>query len=282
MPTMERNDGERERCGTGIEAIDHILNGGIPRGNTVLISGSVGTGKTSICIEFLIRGALNNENSLYLSVTEPTDKLLKNVIPFDFFDDRLMKQGKLQFIDLPNVYAELGIDKEDMDTQSTRLLVDSIAGQVEEQKIRRLVLDSVTSVCYRIKDQERIRDFLLRLGTVLSAKGCTSLLVSEIRSSEEGYSRWAVEAALADGVGEHDAAEGRSVLRHDPGDARSLRGEEGARGRLRHLDDPEPEHHRRPRDPRDPAGAHLVRRLHQSDHDGPGEAPPARNRRREP
>ncbi len=175
MPTKEHEAGERERCVTGIEAIDHILNGGIPRGNTVLISGSVGTGKTSICIEFLIRGALNNENSLYLSVTEPTDKLLKNVIPFDFFDDRL-------------------------NTESTRLLVDSIAGQVEEQKIRRLVLDSVTSVCYRIKDQERIRDFLLRLGTILSAKGCTSLLVSEIRSSEEGYSRWGVEEALADGV----------------------------------------------------------------------------------
>ncbi len=200
MPTKEREAGERERCVTGIDAIDHILNGGIPRGNTVLVSGSVGTGKTSICIEFLIRGALEGENSLYLSVTEPTDKLLKNVIPFDFFDDHLAKQGKLQFVDLPKIYEELGIDKEDMDFKEARLLASRIASIVEEQKIRRLVLDSVTSVCYRIKDQERIRDFLLRLGTLLSAKGCTSLLVSEIRSTEEGYSRWGVEEALADGV----------------------------------------------------------------------------------
>src|SRR3989449_168589 len=200
MPTKERDAGERERCVTGIDAIDHILNGGIPRGNTVLISGSVGTGKTSMCIEFLIRGALEGENSLYLSVTEPTDKLLMNVIPFDFFDDKLAKQGKLQFVDLPKIYQELGIDKEEIDFEQARLLADTIAGMVENQKIRRLVLDSVTSVCYRIKDQERIRDFLLRLGTVLSAKGCTSLLVSEIRSSEEGYSHWGVEEALADGV----------------------------------------------------------------------------------
>jgi circadian clock protein KaiC len=200
MPAKERSDGERERCLTGIDAIDHILNGGIPRGNTVLISGSVGTGKTSICIEFLIRGALNGENSLYLSVTEPTDKLLVNVIPFDFFEDRLMKQGKLQFIDLPKMYEKLGIDKEDLDFDQTRLLADTIAETVEEQKVRRLVLDSVTSVCYRIKDQERIRDFLLRLGTELSSKGCTTLLVSEIMSSEEGYSRWGVEEAIADGV----------------------------------------------------------------------------------
>ena len=200
MPTKEHADGERERCVTGIDAIDHILNGGIPRGNTVLISGSVGTGKTSICIEFLIRGAINGENSLYLSVTEPTDKLLQNVIPFDFFDDRLARQGKLQFLDLPKMYEKLGIDREDLDLDQTRLLADTIAGLVEEQKIKRLVLDSVTSVCYRIREQERIRDFLLRLGTVLSAKGCTTLLVSEIRSSEEGYSQWGVEEALADGV----------------------------------------------------------------------------------
>src|SRR5207249_3082053 len=140
----------------GIDAIDHILNGGIPRGNTVLISGSVGTGKTSICIEFLIRGAINGENSLYLSVTEPTDKLLQNVIPFDFFDDRLARQGKLQFLDLPKMYEKLGIDREDLDLDQTRLLADTIAGLVEEQKIKRLVLDSVTSVCYRIREQERI------------------------------------------------------------------------------------------------------------------------------
>src|SRR6266702_5598727 len=72
MPTKEHEAGERERCVTGIEAIDHILNGGIPRGNTVLVSGSVGTGKTAICVEFLIHGALQGENTLYLSVTEPT------------------------------------------------------------------------------------------------------------------------------------------------------------------------------------------------------------------
>src|SRR5438046_7540168 len=108
MPTMERDD-ERERCVTGIDAIDHILNGGIPRGNTVLISGSVGTGKTSICIEFLIRGALEGENSVYLRVTEPTDKLLENVIPFDLFEDRLAKKGKIQFVELPKIYEELCI-----------------------------------------------------------------------------------------------------------------------------------------------------------------------------
>src|SRR5436853_4597326 len=149
MPATEHSDDERERCGTGNDAIDHILNGGIPRGNTVLIPGSVGTGKTSICIEFLIRGAINGENSLYLSVTEPTDKLLQNVIPFDFFDDRLARQGKLQFLDLPKMDEKLGNDRETQYLDQTQLHSETISIFVAEQKIKRLVLDSVTSVCYR-------------------------------------------------------------------------------------------------------------------------------------
>ncbi len=201
MPSKDRDSGsERERCVTGLQGLDHILNGGIPRGNTVLVSGSVGTGKTSICIEFLVRGALYGENSLYLSVTEPTDKLLRNVIPFDFWDDKLVKQGKLQFVDLPRLYEKLGIDKDELNLEETRLLTDTILSLVEEGHIKRLVLDSATSVAYRIKDPERIRDFLLRLGQSLSAKNCTSLLVAEISPHVEGYSRFGLEEAIADGV----------------------------------------------------------------------------------
>lgn len=201
MPLKDRDAGaERERCITGIEGIDHILNGGIPRGNTVLVSGSVGTGKTSICIEFLVHGALEGENALYLSVTEPTAKLLKNVIPFDFFDDRLTKQGRLRFVDLPQLYEKLGIDKAEFTFDEVKLLVDTIADLVDEHEVRRFVLDSITSVNYRLKDPELIRDFLLRLGTVLSSKGCTSLLVSETGSSGEALPRGGVEEAIADGV----------------------------------------------------------------------------------
>ena len=47
----------RDRCLSGIEGLDDILHGGIPKGNLVLIAGSVGTGKTTLCLEFLVRGA---------------------------------------------------------------------------------------------------------------------------------------------------------------------------------------------------------------------------------
>jgi circadian clock protein KaiC len=191
---------ERDRCSTGIDGLDNILSGGVPRGNTVLVTGSVGTGKTSLCLEFLVHGALAGENSLYISVTEPSDRLLENIIPYDFFDDKLVADGRLTLLDLPVIYERLGLEKLEFDFEEVDILIDAIASVVEELEVRRLVVDSITSVCYRLKSQENIRDFVLKLGSVLSGMGCTTLLVSEISPSEERYSLYGVEEAIADGV----------------------------------------------------------------------------------
>lgn len=191
---------KKERCPTGIDSLDNILNGGIPRGNTVLVTGSVGTGKTSLCLEFLIHGAVNGENSLYISVTEPCEKLLSNIIPYEFLDKKLLDEGALTFIDLPRIYEKLGLDKTEFSFEEVNILIEAIAGIVNEMKIKRLVIDSITSVCYRLRDQENIRDFILKLGSVLSNMGCTSLLVSETAPGGDRYSMYGVEEAIADGV----------------------------------------------------------------------------------
>ena len=65
-----------DRCPTGIDGLDSVLSGGIPRGNTILVTGSCGTGKTTLCMEFLVHGAIADENSMFVSVTE--DSLPKN------------------------------------------------------------------------------------------------------------------------------------------------------------------------------------------------------------
>ena len=42
---------------TGIKGLDDILFGGIPRGNIILVAGTAGTGKTTLGVEFVYRGA---------------------------------------------------------------------------------------------------------------------------------------------------------------------------------------------------------------------------------
>jgi circadian clock protein KaiC len=200
MPEDITGAKKRDRCITGIDALDNILDGGVPRGNTVLVTGSVGTGKTTLCMEFLVHGALEGENCLFISVTEDCDKLMHNIIPYEFFDDKLIKQGKLVFVDMPVIYAQLGLEELEFEMEEVDVLIDALSDIVSELQTKRLVIDSITSVCYRLRTQEKIREFILKLGAVLSEKGCTSLLVSEISPAEERYSLFGVEEAIADGI----------------------------------------------------------------------------------
>jgi circadian clock protein KaiC len=189
-----------ERCATGIEGLDNILGGGIPRGNMVLVAGSVGTGKTTLSLEFLVRGAERGERSLFLSVTEASSKLMQNLSTFEFFRTDLVLDGSLVFVDLPTVYDRLGLEHEELSPEEIDILLRTIRDMVRSLGIRRLVLDSLTSVCYRIRRDERIRDFMLRLGQDLNEAGCTSLLVSEIGPQPGRYSLHGVEEAIVDGV----------------------------------------------------------------------------------
>ena len=124
----------------------------------------------------------------------------KNMIPFDFFEEKLVKQEKLHFLDLPQLYEKLQIENKDFGFDEVKQIVDAIQEFVEDNDIMRFALDSVTSVSYRLKDPELIRDFLLRLGGVLSQRGCTSLLVSETGPVDDGATRLGVAEAIADGV----------------------------------------------------------------------------------
>ncbi|MFP4052073.1 MAG: RAD55 family ATPase [Thermoplasmata archaeon] len=192
---------KRERCVTGIQGLDTILNGGIPRGNSVLITGSCGTGKTTLSLEFLVHGALDDENCLFISVTESSKKMLNNIVPYDFFDESLIEKGRLNFIDMPDVYDDLGLlEKSEFSFKEINALVDRIEEKVVEHDIKRLVIDSITSVCFQLKTEEKIRDFILQLMKMLSSHGCTSLLVSEISPEEPRYSLYGVEEAIADGI----------------------------------------------------------------------------------
>lgn len=107
------------RCVIGIEELDNILNGG----NTVLVTGSCGTGKTTLNLEFLVHGCENDETSLYLLVTEASEKLFKNMIPYTFLTDEILKSKKMIAIDLPDIYEKLGLNKLEFSMDELEILM---------------------------------------------------------------------------------------------------------------------------------------------------------------
>ena len=108
MPTPQY---ERDRCVTGIAGLDEILRGGIPYGSTVLVAGTCGSGKTTMCMDFLVNGANDGEACAHFSATEPSVKLLENVRQFDFFDMRLVDRGLINVFDMDVLFSWLGMTK---------------------------------------------------------------------------------------------------------------------------------------------------------------------------
>src|SRR6202051_5022599 len=84
---------------TGIEGLDSILLGGIPRTNVILVQGVTGSGKTLIGSEFIYRGiAQHNEPGLIVVFETNPDKLIRDAAGFGWNLDELQREKKLQII----------------------------------------------------------------------------------------------------------------------------------------------------------------------------------------
>src|SRR5256885_11408583 len=84
---------------TGIQGLDEITGGGLPRGRPTLISGGAGSGKTMFGLEFLVRGAMQyGEPGVFMSFEETIPDLTKNAASLGFDLTRLVAEKKL-FLD---------------------------------------------------------------------------------------------------------------------------------------------------------------------------------------
>ena len=84
---------------TGIEGLDSILLGGIPRTNVILLQGVTGSGKTLLGMEFIYRGISQyNEPGLIVVFETSPDKLIRDAAAFGWDLDALQRQKKLEII----------------------------------------------------------------------------------------------------------------------------------------------------------------------------------------
>jgi len=198
MPEVELT--KDELCKTGIEQLDELLNGGVPTGSTVLTVGSSGSGKTTLCMQFLINGAQMGERGVFFTITEPLFKLTKNMEGFNFYDKKLIESGMVNLIDLRIISERLGLDTEKYTVEDASALLDILRDIADELNVKRLVIDSITALCYRLQTPEMIRDFIFKLGSSLAAMKCTTLLTSEVPPQKFQYSQYGIEEFISDGI----------------------------------------------------------------------------------
>src|SRR5690349_13623952 len=72
---MTETTGALRRAATGIAGLDDVLTGGLARNRLHLLEGSPGTGKTTVALQFLMRGAAEGEAGIYITLAETEQEL---------------------------------------------------------------------------------------------------------------------------------------------------------------------------------------------------------------
>ena len=87
-----------ERVSTGIPALDEMFGGkGYIRGSSIMISGTAGTGKTSLASQFINASCSRGEGCLYFSFEESPDQIMRNMESIGLNLKQWVDKGLLQF-----------------------------------------------------------------------------------------------------------------------------------------------------------------------------------------
>jgi len=137
---------------TAIRGLDVILKGGFPLGRTTIISGTAGTGKTVMAMEFLLRGALEGHAGLFISFEERAEDVRANASAMGMNPAVLEEQSKLKII-----HAEVPADAVRTGDFDTRGLLAMIEGHANLMGAKRIVLDAVDFLMSIFEDPGRER-----------------------------------------------------------------------------------------------------------------------------
>ena len=91
-----------ERIKTGIQGLDELISGGLPKKSITLVSGPPGGGKSIFCFQFLYEGIKNGEKCLFLTLDKQVEGLLIQAkqLGFDFQSAIEKKLAKFQFLNI--------------------------------------------------------------------------------------------------------------------------------------------------------------------------------------
>ncbi len=190
-----RRDPSLPKAPTGIQGLDELTGGGLPKGRPTLLCGSAGCGKTLLAMEFLVRGAVEfGEPGVFMAFEENTGELATNFASLGYDLKALVAQKKLvlDFVHIERSEIE-ETGEYDLEGLFIRLghAIDSIGA-------KRVVLDTVEALFSGLSNTAILRAELRRLFRWLKEKGVTAIITGE--RGETSLTRYGLEEYVADCV----------------------------------------------------------------------------------
>lgn len=158
---------QTERVPTGIDGLDRTIEGGLPKGRSILVTGEPGTGKTIFALQFLFEGLKRGEKCMFVTADEGPMDVLEQAASLGWDLERYSDTKELSILNAGTYLSSLpGSGKErHVDVQKA---VSDLAAFVNQIGVQRLVLDPagpfvmLRDTAVRIQDQTRLLIKMMR------------------------------------------------------------------------------------------------------------------------
>jgi circadian clock protein KaiC len=206
------------RLKTGIPGLDPLIQGGLQKGDFILLLGDLGTGKTIFSSQFVYNSAkLFNEKAVFATFEEDTKSLKRNLLRFGMDFDALEKEGKIKVLDL-----------EALEGRGMGSNIESLLKALDDLGARRLVVDSLTAFMSGTEEKFDYSFLMHLVYKTLKREGVTTL-VTVSRPQGVPIAEAGVEEFVADGIFELKNYISRDVEIKTQFIIRKLRGTEHSR-----------------------------------------------------
>ncbi len=172
------NPARRRRLSMGIPDLDKMMGGGPLEGDSLLIAGPSGTGKTALATQFIAAGLRNGEPGIMAIFEERPKGYTARADSFGLNLKTPQEKGNLEIIYLRPL--DLSVDE----------IMQEILDAVERVGAKRLVIDSLVSLEMALAPgfREDFRESLYRLIVALTGAGVTIVSTVEVEDTFTGFS----------------------------------------------------------------------------------------------
>jgi circadian clock protein KaiC len=183
------------KAASGIDGLDEVTAGGLPRGRPSLVIGGPGCGKTMLAAEFIVQGATRyGEPGVFMMFEETADELAANVRSLGFDLDGLVREGKVA-VDYVRVERS---EIEETGQYDLEGLFIRLAHAVASVGAKRVALDTLEALFSGLSDHAVLRAELRRLFRWLKDRGLTAVITAE--RGADTLTRCGLEEYVADCV----------------------------------------------------------------------------------